>query len=135
MESFLFLNESTIGLYIILLCLIPIFVLMVVAISLTVNRKRKEEKIRQEKIKKEPVSEFQKEIFFEAYGGEANIIDILREMGRITVSVKDLSLVNGEKLKELGAKGVLLVGSMVKASFGDRAKYIYELLKVKGNGE
>ena len=110
-------------------------VLMVVAIALTVNRKRKEEKIRQEKIKKEPVSEFQKEIFFEAYGGEANIIDILREMGRITVSVKDLSLVNGEKLKELGAKGVLLVGSMVKASFGDRAKYIYELLKVKGNGE
>ena len=135
MESFLFLNESTIGLYIILLCLIPIFVLMVVAIALTVNRKRKEEKIRQEKIKKEPVSEFQKEIFLEAYGGEANIIDILREMGRITVSVKDLSLVNGEKLKELGAKGVLLVGSMVKASFGDRAKYIYELLKVKGNGE
>ena len=78
MESFLFLNESTIGLYIILLCLIPIFVLMVVAIALTVNRKRKEEKIRQEKIKKEPVSEFQKEIFFEAYGGEANIIEIGR---------------------------------------------------------
>ncbi|MDD2258309.1 MAG: hypothetical protein WC278_00225 [Bacilli bacterium] len=135
MKSFLFLSESLIGLYIILICLIPIFILMIVAIVLTANKKRKEGKIREEKIKEEPVSEFQKEVFFEAYGGEDNIIDIKREMGRITVNVVDLSLVNGDKLKELGAKGVLLVGSMVKASFGDRAKYIYELLKVKGNGE
>ncbi len=135
MVNVLFLDESTIGLYIILLCLIPIFILMVVAIWLTINRKRKEEKQRKEKIREEPVSEFQKEVFFVAYGGEDNIVGITREMGRITVSVKDLSLVNGENLKELGAKGVLLVGSMVKASFGDRSKYIYELLKVKGNGE
>lgn len=135
MVNVLFLDESTIGLYIILLCLIPIFILMVVAIWLTINRKRKEEKQRKEIIREEPVSEFQKEVFFVAYGGEDNIVGITREMGRITVSVKDLSLVNGENLKELGAKGVLLVGSMVKASFGDRSKYIYELLKVKGNGE
>lgn len=132
MGSFLFLNESTAGLYIILICLIPIFTLLIVAITLTAIRKRKQEKHRQEKIKEEPVSEFQKELFFEAYGGENNIKDIVREMSRITVSVIDLSLVNGEKLKDLGAKGVLLVGSMVKASFGDRFKYIFELLKVKG---
>lgn len=135
MGNVLFLNEAIVGLYIILICLIPIVVLLVVAIVLTANRKRKEEKQRREKIKEEPVSEFQKEVFLDAYGGENNVVDIIREMGRITVSVKDLSLVNGEKLKDLGAKGVLLVGSMVKASFGDRSKYIYELLKDKRNGE
>ena len=50
-------------------------------------------------------------------------------MNRITVSVKDIEKVNGERLKELGATGVLLVGDLVKASFSDRAKYVHKLME------
>ena len=34
-----------------------------------------------------------------------------------------------EKLKELGAQNVLLIGDEVRSSFGDRAEYVYNLLK------
>lgn len=63
MKSFLFLSESLIGLYIILICLIPIFILMIVAIVLTANKKRKEGKIREEKIKRSQFQSFKKKYF------------------------------------------------------------------------
>lgn len=50
-------------------------------------------------------------------------------MNRIIVNVKDIELVDAEKIKELGATGVLLAGNTVKCGFGDKAKYVYELMK------
>ncbi len=50
-------------------------------------------------------------------------------MNRVTVKTSDINKVDGSRLKELGATGVLLVGDLVKASFGDRAKYIYKLME------
>ena len=43
--------------------------------------------------------------------------------------VKDIEKVDGERLKELGATGVPLVGDLVKASFSDRAKYVHKLME------
>ena len=54
-------------------------------------------------------------------------------MSRITVKVLDTEKVNGERLKELGATGVLIVGDLIKASYSDRAKYVYKLME-KNNG-
>ena len=71
----------------------------------------------------------QRKIFFDAYGGEENVNSVSLEMNRITVSVKDIEKVDGERLKELGATGVLLVGDLVKASFSDRAKYVHKLME------
>ena len=42
---------------------------------------------------------------------------------------EDIEKVDGERLKELGATGVLLVGDLVKASFSDRAKYVHKLME------
>ncbi len=57
--------------------------------------------------------------------GDDNIIEIKNEMSRITVTVKNIELVDGAKLQEQGAKGVLFVGNQVKCSF-ENAKEIYE---------
>jgi glucose-like phosphotransferase system IIB component len=66
--------------------------------------------------------------YLEAFG-ENNIVDVNMEMSRITVTVKDVDKVNAEKLKELGASGVLLVGNQVKCSFKENIENIYNTLK------
>ena len=50
-------------------------------------------------------------------------------MSRLTVTVKDIDLVNPDSLKENGANGVLLMGNKVKCAFGDKAEEISKLLK------
>lgn len=72
--------------------------------------------------------------YVEAFG-ENNIVDVSMEMSRVTVTVKDVDTVNPEKLKELGASGVLLVGSMVKCSFKENVEAIYNTLKGSINHE
>ena len=54
-----------------------------------------------------------------AYGGKDNILEVNKEMTRLTVSVSDLEKVNPERIKELGAKNVLIVGNQIKSSFED----------------
>ncbi len=71
----------------------------------------------------------QREIFLNAYGGSKNIISVSNEMSRIIVEVKDVENVDGNVLKDLGATGVLITGNVVKASFQERAKNIYEIIK------
>lgn len=90
--------------------------------------------IRMHKLGKETVSEVDenlKDDFISAYGGIDNIIDVKKEMSRITVTVKDIDIVNGEKLKELGASGILFVSNMVKCSFNELSESIYKLLERK----
>lgn len=66
--------------------------------------------------------------YIEAFGNN-NIKDVFMEMSRITVTVKDVDLVNAEMLKELGASGVLLVGDQIKCSFKENVENIYNTLK------
>lgn len=61
--------------------------------------------------------------------GTGNIIDVNMELSRITVKVKDMDIVNAERIKELGASGVLLVGDLVKCSFKENVEDIYQQLK------
>lgn len=53
-----------------------------------------------------------------AYGGKENITAIDACLTRLRVSINDLALVNQEQLKELGAKGVVVVGKSVQSIFG-----------------
>lgn len=69
-----------------------------------------------------------KAALIDAFGND-NIESVQVEMSRLTITVKDIDLVNADLLKELGANGVLLMGNKVKCSFGEKAKEIYELLK------
>ena len=54
-----------------------------------------------------------------AYGGKENIEAVSKEMTRLTVEVVDLEKVNPEKIKELGAKNVLIMGNQVKSTYED----------------
>lgn len=53
-----------------------------------------------------------------AFGGKANITDLDACITRLRVGVSDISLVNEEALKTLGAKGVVKVGNNMQAIFG-----------------
>jgi phosphotransferase system IIB component len=73
----------------------------------------------------------QQKVFYEAYGSLENIKSIRKEARRVIVKVKDLDKVNLEKLTELGATGVLVVADEVRASYSDRADYVYNLIKIE----
>lgn len=110
---------------IIYVTLVPIFALIVIAFIIGVAKRVK----MASKYKKGAVLDDQlKDNLLEAFGKE-NIENVEVEMSRLTVTVKDIDLVNPEVLKQNGANNVLLVGNKVKCSFGDKATEIYNILK------
>ena len=111
---------------IIALCtFIPIFLLAIIAFVIAVVKRIK---IAKKYKKGTVVNEELKKIMLEALG-EDNVISVSVEMSRLTITVKDIDLVNADVLKANGANGVLLVGNMVKCSFGEKAEEIYKLLQ------
>lgn len=121
---FLKIDNQTITLILLAVCIIPVAVLALFAIFKTIKNQKKKNKPVSDEVDLE-----QQEIFYNAYGGSENILEVNLEMNRVTVRVVDIEKVDGEKLKELGATGVLLVGDLVKASYSDRAKYVYKLME------
>lgn len=106
------------------ICVVPIAILIILAIILRIKNGIK-------KSSKEPSEEIDSEqqaVFLDAFGGKDNFIDAVLERIKVIVKVKDPELIQGEKLQELGAKGVLIVGNEVRCSFGDRAEYVYKTL-------
>lgn len=120
------LSTEQVTLILLGVCLLPIAAVIILALIKTIKFAKKKQSFIEEE--SENTIE-QKAVFFEAYGGESNVKEIVNEMSRITVTVEDIDLVNTEKLKELGATGILLVGNQVKCGFGDRAKNIYNIMK------
>lgn len=115
--------------YIILACcvVVPIFVLLIVAFIIAIVKRIKLAK-KYKPNKKNAINDETKTLLLEAFG-ENNIESVSVEMSRLTVEVKDVDLVNPDKIKEAGANGVLLVGNKVKCSFGDKAIEVCNLLK------
>lgn len=68
-----------------------------------------------------------------ALGGKGNIASLDACITRLRVQVKDKSNVDKDRLKELGASGVLEVGNNVQAIFGTRSEtikhQIHEIIK------
>ncbi|HNZ77855.1 MAG TPA: PTS transporter subunit EIIB [Bacilli bacterium] len=124
------LKEEIIALILLLVCIVPILLLSVFAIFKTINNKSKLAKKHELNIENEPKDLEQQKIFYNAYGGKENIIEISLKVSRITVKVRNIEKVNGEELKALGATGVLFTGDEVKCSFSDQAPYIYEMIKM-----
>lgn len=57
-----------------------------------------------------------------AFGGKSNIDNIDACITRLRIEVKDINKVNKEKLKALGAAGVVVVGNNMQAIFGPRSE-------------
>ena len=72
-----------------------------------------------------------------AFGGKSNIKDLDACITRLRVGVNDISRADQNKLKALGAAGVLLVGNNMQAIFGTRSENlktdIEEYLKTAGD--
>lgn len=88
---------------------------------------------RENKVENDKVNIGDKELAIEvlnALGGKENIISLDACITRLRVGVKDTSLVENDKLKKLGASGVLKVGKNgVQAIFGSKAQFICNDLK------
>ena len=59
-----------------------------------------------------------------AFGGPANLVNVDACITRLRIEVADKSLVNQDRLKSLGAAGVIEVGNSVQAVFGTDAEAI-----------
>ncbi|MFY9422435.1 MAG: hypothetical protein WBK54_05195 [Bacilli bacterium] len=128
------LAKDDIALIILAVCILPIIILMVYAIIVAIRKNLVRSKEREEAIRASE-DDSQRQLFIDLFGGEDNIEDVSLQMSRVSVTVKAMDKVKTEELKEMGATGVLLVGNVVKCSFGDRAPYIYKLLEKKRWGE
>ena len=72
-------------------------------------------------------------LVLEALGGEKNIVSVDACITRLRVEVKDKKQVNKDKLKKLGAAGVMEVGNGIQAIFGVKAdRYKNEINKILG---
>ena len=70
------------------------------------------------------------EVLVLAYGGADNITTTDACITRLRISVKDASLINQDKLKELGAKAVIISGNGTQAIFGTKSDiYKNEMIK------
>jgi glucose PTS system EIICB or EIICBA component len=58
----------------------------------------------------------------EALGGGGNLVALDACITRLRVTVKDMSLVRQDALKQLGAAGVMVVGDSLQAIFGTRSE-------------
>ncbi|QEY35536.1 PTS glucose transporter subunit IIB [Caproiciproducens galactitolivorans] len=69
-----------------------------------------------------------------AFGGKENMEEVDACITRLRVSVKDIEKVDKEKLKELGATDVLVIGDGIQAVFGTKAvilkNYIVDILGI-----
>ncbi|MCE0556075.1 MULTISPECIES: PTS glucose transporter subunit IIBC [unclassified Motilimonas] len=65
-------------------------------------------------------SEMSKELVA-AFGGKENITNLDACITRLRISVKSVDAVNKDRLKELGAKGVVVAGDGVQAIFGTQS--------------
>jgi PTS system D-glucosamine-specific IIC component len=114
------LTKDDVALIILAICILPILILMVFAIIIAIRRNRDRGRKRDIELKAN-VDDSQKLIFLNAFGGKDNIIDVMVQMSRVSVTVVDLEKVQVEELKEMGASGVLLVGNVLS----ETGRHIY----------
>ena len=69
-----------------------------------------------------------KSAYFEALGGEENLVSKSIEGSRIKLELKDYSLVDKEKIKEAGVDGFIQMSNKLYLVVKDDAAKVYEIL-------
>lgn len=102
---------------------VPIIILTLIVCVKTIIKKRRAYKgIKIPKLENNK----NKDVHYEdLFGGDDNIISIKKELNRVTITVKDLELVQTSNLQELKI-GILIMGNMVKCSSSEFASYFDE---------
>ncbi len=97
---------------------------------------REAETVDVSQVKAEVADEFAKELVL-AFGGKSNIVALDACITRLRVAVADMNKANPDKLKALGAAGVVTVGNNLQAIFGPRSENLMtdmkEYLKTAGD--
>jgi len=120
--NLLLLSDEQIGLIVAVVLTGAIILLAIIAFIIALVKRTKKAK------KVMPSKEVINSEIVEAFGS-GNIKEVEMEMSRITVTVADVEAVNTERIKELGASGILLVGDKIKCSFKENVEEIYNQLK------
>ncbi len=96
-------------------CFIPIFILVMVVFFKMVFKHHKKMKNVNKKINANYLE----------YFGDDNVLNVSKNLSRVTVEVKDVNLVNLNALKEKGI-GVMITGNTIKCSSQEFANQIEE---------
>ena len=96
-------------------CFIPIFILVMVVFFKMVFKHHKKMRKANKKLNSNYLEFF----------GEDNVLSVSKNLSRVTVEVKDVSLVNLNALKEKGI-GVMITGNTIKCSSQEFADQIAE---------
>jgi len=75
-----------------------------------------------------PTEQQQIERLIQAFGGEANIVNVDACITRLRVTVNNLSIVDSQALQQQGALGVIILGQQVHAIFGKQSDALRQLL-------
>jgi phosphotransferase system IIB component len=113
------IKDTDLALYIILLfSIIPILILsVIVLIKILIKRSHLK-----------PVKVSKTNDLIPIFGGEENILSVKRDLNRVSIEVKDLEVVDMEKLKALNV-GTLIVGNTIKCSSEEIAKAFESYIK------
>ena len=120
--NLLLISDEQIGLIIAVALTAAIIIFAFVAFAIALVKRAKKAK------KVVPSVEERNSEIVEAFGS-GNIKEVEMEMSRITVRVANVEVVNTERIKELGASGILLGGDKIKCSFKENVEEIYNQLK------
>lgn len=75
-----------------------------------------------------PAEQQQIERLIQAFGGEANIVNVDACITRLRFTVNNLSIVDSQRLQQQGALGVIILGQQVHAIFGKQSDALRQLL-------
>ena len=76
-----------------------------------------------------PAEQQQIERLIQAFGGEANIVNVDACITRLRVTVKDVAIIDEPRLKATGAKGIIKQGNNVQVVYGLHVKKMREAVE------
>ncbi len=105
-----------------------VFRLLIVKLDLKTPGREDEPMVDMSEVRHEVADEFARELVL-GFGGKSNIMGLDACITRLRITVADIGKADTEKLKALGAAGVLTVGNSLQAIFGPRSENLMTDMK------
>ena len=105
-----------------------VFRTLIVKLNLKTPGREDEPTVDMSEVRAEVADEFARELVL-GFGGKSNIRELDACITRLRITVEDIGKADIEKLKALGAAGVLTVGNSLQAIFGPRSENLMTDMK------